>query len=150
MGGAPTVLATILAAAETHPGAIPGRGRVRVMCGGAPPPPSVIARFIEVTGWEFAQVYGLTEAGPLLTVNRLQPEHDGLPPGEQAALLAARTGVPILGADLRIAADGEVLARCHGVCDGYWKVPETTTPGRRTSSSPVAKTSPPPKWRTGS
>jgi fatty-acyl-CoA synthase len=126
MGGAPTVLAAILAAAETHSGAIPGRGRVRVMCGGAPPPPSVIAQFIEVTGWEFSQVYGLTEAGPLLTVNRPQPEHDGLPPAELAELLAARTGVPILGADLRIAADGEVLARCHGVCDGYWETPETT------------------------
>ncbi len=125
MGGAPTVLAAILAAAESHPGAIPGRGTVRVMCGGAPPPPSVIARFIEVTGWEFAQVYGLTEAGPLLTVNRLPPEHGGLPPAEQAALLAARTGAPILGADLRIADDGEVLARCHGLSDGYWQPPHT-------------------------
>ncbi|GAB2826312.1 AMP-binding protein [Actinoallomurus bryophytorum] len=126
MGGAPAVLAAVLAAAETHRGAVPGRGRVRVMCGGAPPPPSVIARFVEVTGWEFAQVYGLTETGPLLTVNRMRPEHEGLPPARQAALLAGRTGAPVLGADLRIAADGEVLARGHGVCDGYWEQPETT------------------------
>jgi fatty-acyl-CoA synthase len=126
MGGAPAVLAAVLAAAESHRGAVPGRGRVRVMCGGSPPPPSVIARFIEVTGWEFAQVYGLTETGPLLTVNRLRPEHEGLPPAEQAALLAGRTGVPVLGADLRVAADGEVLARGHGVCDGYWEQPDTT------------------------
>lgn len=136
MGGAPTVLATVLAAAEKHRGAIPGRGRVRVMCGGAPPPPSMIARFIEVTGWEFAQLYGLTEAGPLLTVNRLQPEQDGLPPAEQAELLAARTGVPILGAGLQIAADGEVFARCHGLSDGYWEPPHPA--GTTNTTEPTA------------
>jgi fatty-acyl-CoA synthase len=126
MGGAPAVLATVLAAAETYPGAVPGRGRVRVLCGGAPPPPSMITRFIEATGWEFIQIYGLTEVGPLLTTNQLQPEHDGLPAAAQAELLAGRTGAPILGASLRIAADGEVLARGHGVCDGYWDLPEET------------------------
>jgi fatty-acyl-CoA synthase len=126
MGGAPAVLAAVLAVAETRPGAVPGRGRVRVMCGGAPPPLSVISRFIEATGWEFTQVYGLTETGPLLTVNRLRPDQDGLSPSAQAELLAGRTGVPVLGAELRIAADGEVLARGHGLCDGYWEQPETT------------------------
>jgi acyl-CoA synthetase (AMP-forming)/AMP-acid ligase II len=124
MGGAPAVLAAVLAAAETCPGPVPGG--VRVMCGGAPPPPSMVARFVETTGWEFTQVYGLTELGPLLSVNRLRPEQDGLPPVERAELLAGRTGVPVLGADVRIAEDGEVLARGHGLCDGYWQQPETT------------------------
>jgi acyl-CoA synthetase (AMP-forming)/AMP-acid ligase II len=125
MGGAPAVLAAVLAAVEADPGPVPGH--VRVMCGGAPPPPSMVAEFIEATGWEFAQVYGLTELGPLLSVNRLSPEQDSLPPAEQAELLAGRTGVPVLGAEVRIAEDGEVLARGHGLCDGYWQQPDMTT-----------------------
>jgi len=35
-------------------------------------------------GWEFIQIYGLTETSPLLTVNRTRAEWDKLEPGERA------------------------------------------------------------------
>ena len=39
-------------------------------------------------GWEFIQIYGLTETSPLLTMNRAPPEWDGLDAAERARLLS--------------------------------------------------------------
>ena len=36
-------------------------------------------------GWEFIQIYGLTETTPLLTMNRSRDEFDHLLPAERAA-----------------------------------------------------------------
>ena len=58
-------------AAATWEGEVPGpRHRVRVICAGAPPPSRTIARIEHELGWEFIQIYGLTETSPLLTINR--------------------------------------------------------------------------------
>src|SRR3712207_8742439 len=43
---------------------IPGRDRVRIVVAGAPPPSRTIARIEEELGWEFNQIYGLTETAP--------------------------------------------------------------------------------------
>src|SRR5439155_13532440 len=62
--GAPAVVSMILdaAAARRERGeAVPGRDRVRMVVAGAPPPSKVIERFDELLGWEFIQIYGLTE-----------------------------------------------------------------------------------------
>jgi acyl-CoA synthetase (AMP-forming)/AMP-acid ligase II len=76
-------------------------------------------------GWEFIQIYGLTETSPLLTINRRRAEWDSLAPGERAALLG-RAGSPALGTQITVADSGEVLARSNTVLDGYWAQPDAT------------------------
>ncbi|MDP9182347.1 MAG: AMP-binding protein [Actinomycetota bacterium] len=122
---APAVVASVLEAAATWEGPIPGRDRVRVVCAGAPPPSRTIARIEEELGWELLQIYGLTETSPLLTINRRRAEEDALPM-EEAAKRLSRAGQPALGVQIRISEQGEVLARSNVVLDGYWEQPEAT------------------------
>ncbi|MFM7410405.1 MAG: AMP-binding protein [Actinomycetota bacterium] len=123
--GAPAVVNMILDAAATWSGPIPGRDRVRIVVAGAPPPTRTIERVETELGWEFAQIYGLTETAPLLTMNRRRAEYDGLSPAERAARLGA-AGAPAIGVEIRVDAEGEVLARSNVVMDGYWNQPEET------------------------
>jgi acyl-CoA synthetase (AMP-forming)/AMP-acid ligase II len=126
--GAPAVVAAILGGAERRRAAgrdVPGRGTVRMIVAGAPPPSKLIARMQDELGWEFIQIYGLTETSPLLTFNRAGPELDGLANEEKARLLA-RTGVPALGVQIRVDDHGEVLARSNHVFEGYWEQPAET------------------------
>ncbi len=125
MCGAPAVANMILDAAATWDGPIPGRGRVRIVCAGAPPPTKTIERIETELGWEFIQIYGLTETTPLLTMNRGRAELDALSPGDRAAKLS-RAGAPAIGVDIRISPDGEVAARGNHVMAGYWDQPEAT------------------------
>ena len=122
---APAVVAAVLEAAATWEGEIPGRDRVRVVCAGAPPPSRTIQRIEAELGWEFLQIYGLTETSPLLTVNRRRAEEDALP-AEEAARRLARAGMPALGVQLRISEHGEVMARSNVVLEGYWQQPEAS------------------------
>jgi fatty-acyl-CoA synthase len=123
--GAPAVVAAILDAASRWDGPVPGAGRTRIVVAGAPPPTRTIERVEEELGWEFVQIYGLTETSPLLTMNRSRAEWDDLPTGERAAKLS-RAGVPALGVRLRVDGNGEVLARSNHVLLGYWDQPEAT------------------------
>lgn len=125
MCGAPAVLNMILDAAADWPGAIPGRDRVRIVVAGAPPPTRTIERCETELGWEFIQIYGLTETSPLLTLNRSRAEFDHLSAAERAVLLS-RAGGPVVGCEMAISADGEVLARSNTVMEGYWEQPEAT------------------------
>ncbi|MBM3221252.1 MAG: AMP-binding protein [Candidatus Rokubacteria bacterium] len=125
---APAVIAAVLdaAAARRQKGvAVPGRGRVRVVIAGAPPPSKTIERIETELGWEFIQIYGLTETSPLLTINRSPAEWDGLDPAERAKRLS-RAGVPAVGVRMRVDDEGEVLARSNHVFEGYWNQPEET------------------------
>ncbi|MCB1261156.1 MAG: AMP-binding protein, partial [Acidimicrobiales bacterium] len=123
--GAPAVVAAVLDAAATWDGPIPGAGRTRIVVAGAPPPTRTIERVEVELGWEFIQIYGLTETSPLLTVNRGRAELDDLTPHDRAAALS-RAGVPALGVSLRVDEHGEVLARTNHVLEGYWEQPEAT------------------------
>ena len=125
MCAAPAVVAAVLDAAQTWDGEIPGRDRVRIIVAGAPPPTKTVARVRAELGWEFIQIYGLTETSPLLTVNRMRSEWDDLPPEEQASKLV-RAGQPAIGCTVRIDDDGEVLVRSNVVLQGYWDQPEET------------------------
>ena len=49
-----------------------------------------MARVEAELGWEFIQIYGLTETSPLLTVNRTRAEWDDLDPEERAHQAGAR------------------------------------------------------------
>jgi fatty-acyl-CoA synthase len=124
LSGAPAVVATVLEAARTWD-EVPGRGRVRIIVAGAAPPSSTIERVETELGWEFMQLYGLTETAPLLTFNRTRSEWDELSPGERAAKLM-RAGPPALGIELRTDDDGQVLARGNHVLEGYWQQSDAT------------------------
>jgi fatty-acyl-CoA synthase len=125
MCGAPAVWNAVLDAAADWPGELPGRGTVRLVCAGAPPPTRTIHRIGEELGWEFMQIYGLTETSPLLTFNRSAPADDELPALDRARRLS-RAGAPALGARLRTTESGEVLARSNVVMSGYWDNPQAT------------------------
>src|SRR5262249_42945884 len=101
--GATPVAAAIEQAAEELRDAgepVPGDGRTRMVSGGAPTPPAVIAQFERATGWEMIHAYGLTETGPVLTANRVLPS-EGLSPAQRAERLAA-AGAPLVGVRLSI------------------------------------------------
>jgi fatty-acyl-CoA synthase len=123
--GAPAVVAAILDAAERWDGEVPGRDRVRMVVAGAPPPTRTVERMETELGWEFIQIYGLTETSPLLTMNRRRAEWDDLSPADRATRLV-RAGAPTLGVRLRTSDDGELLARSNVVLDGYWNQPDAT------------------------
>jgi fatty-acyl-CoA synthase len=125
MCGAPAVVNAVLDAAAGWDGEIPGRDRVRMIVAGAPPPTKTIERMETELGWEFIQIYGLTETAPLVTFNRRRPEWDHLSAAERAQKLS-RAGAPAVGIDLRVDAEGEVLARGNHILQGYWQNPEAT------------------------
>jgi fatty-acyl-CoA synthase len=134
--GAPAVVNATLDAAARWDGPVAGSGRTRIVVAGAPPPSRTIERVLTELGWEFIQIYGLTETSPLLTVNRTRAEWDKLEPAERARKLM-RTGVPALGVRVAISPDGEVLSATNHNLDGYWNQPEETarvTDGNRFST----------------
>jgi fatty-acyl-CoA synthase len=123
--GAPAVAAAVLDAAESWDGPVPGRDRVRMIVAGAPPPTRIIERIEAELGWEFIQIYGLTETAPLSTINRGRQEWDHLSSSERASRLG-RAGVPAFGMRMAISPDGEVLHRGNHVLEGYWEQPAAT------------------------
>ena len=123
--GAPAVAAAVLEAAATWDGPIPGTGRTRMVVAGAPPPTRTIERIETELGWEFIQIYGLTETAPLLTINRAPAEWDALDPAGRSQLLS-RAGTPAIGVRIEVDTDGEVLAQSNHVFAGYWEQPDET------------------------
>lgn len=83
------------------------------ICGGAPLPPP-IARFFIGLGLPVYHGYGLTEASPVVSVNR--PE----------ANIPASIGKPLPGIEVSLGPDNELLTRSACVMQGYWNNPEAT------------------------
>jgi acyl-CoA synthetase (AMP-forming)/AMP-acid ligase II len=128
MCAAPAVLNAVLDAAteliaDGH--AVPGSGRVRIVVAGAPPPTTTIERCETELGWEFVQIYGLTETAPLITINRNRAEFDDLSPTERAKRLG-RAGAPSFGTTMAVDEHGEIMARSNTIMEGYWEQPEQT------------------------
>ena len=122
---APAVVNAVLEAAPDWDGPLPGSGTTRIVVAGAPPPSKTIERIESELGWEFIQIYGLTETSPVLTVNRARAEWDDLPSDQRARKLM-RAGAPAVGTQITIDEQGEVLARSNTVMTGYWDQPEET------------------------
>jgi acyl-CoA synthetase (AMP-forming)/AMP-acid ligase II len=130
MCAAPAVIAAALDAAASWPGEVPGRGRVRIVVAGAPPPTRTIERVLDELGWEFIQIYGLTETSPLVTINRQRAEWDDLSSPERARKLG-RAGAPALGVRIAVDSEGEVLTQSNHNLDGYWEQPNATAEAQR-------------------
>ena len=96
---------------------------MRIVVAGAPPPSKTIERVEVELGWEFIQIYGLTETSPLLTINRAPAEWDAL--SADRALGPAQPGRGARRSACASAVDdeGEVLAQSNHVFAGYWEQP---------------------------
>jgi fatty-acyl-CoA synthase len=126
MCAAPAVLNAVLDARPDWSGPVPGADRVtRVIAAGAPPPSKTIERIEDELGWEFCQIYGLTETSPLLTINRRRREQVDAPIAEISRELG-RAGAPAIGVQLEISESGEVLTQSNVVLEGYWNQPDVT------------------------
>ncbi len=122
---APAVLNSVLDAAAEWDGPIPAFGSARIVVAGAAPPTRSIERCEIELGWEFVQIYGLTETTPVVTLNRSPLEWQDLEPSERATRLG-RAGVPVIGSIIELDDEGEVLARGNMVMEGYWQQPDLT------------------------
>jgi acyl-CoA synthetase (AMP-forming)/AMP-acid ligase II len=126
MCAAPAVLNAVLDARADWDGTVPGADRTtRVIAAGAPPPSKTIERIEADLGWEFCQIYGLTETSPLLTINRRRREQADAPITEVSRELG-RAGAPAIGVRVQISESGEVLAQSNVVLHGYWSQPDVT------------------------
>ena len=99
-------------------GPFPGVAPVRIVVAGAPPPSKAIERVETELGWEFIQIYGLTETAPLLTVNRAPAEWDDRHAGRALAPAEPRRRARHRCADRHRARK----ARC-------WPAPTMSSPG---------------------
>ncbi len=91
-------------------------GNVAVVpCGSAALQPR-LARIFMAAGIPVLEGYGLTETSPVLSVNYL---------GE-GNLMFGTTGKPLDNVQIKIAEDGEILAKGPNVMQGYYNQPEKT------------------------
>jgi fatty-acyl-CoA synthase len=109
------------------------RTRPRFTVAGAPPPAAFIERLERELGWQFIQIYGLTETSPLLTVSR--PDYYTR---DDDWARRSHAGVEGIGVDIEVRDGdgrpvpqddhtvGEICARSNVVFKGYWEQPDAT------------------------
>jgi long-chain acyl-CoA synthetase len=89
-------------------------GRIRFFVSGGAPLAPDINRFFHAAGIPILEGYGLTETAPVLACNTFEDLRFGT------------VGKPLPNVEIKIAEDGEILARGENVMLGYYKKPDDT------------------------
>jgi long-chain acyl-CoA synthetase len=89
-------------------------GKFQYALSGGAPLAREVAEFFWGAGIPIFEGYGLSETAPVLAVNT--PEH----------VKMGTVGRALPGVTLRIAEDGEILAKGPNIMQGYWNLPEAT------------------------
>lgn len=84
-------------------------GRLRALVSGGAPLGRDVGLFFEAVGLPVLEGYGLSESSPLLTVNPMRDRRVGT------------VGPAAKGVEIKIAEDGEIIARGDNIMSGYWK-----------------------------
>jgi acyl-CoA synthetase (AMP-forming)/AMP-acid ligase II len=101
---------------------------------GAPMPVEMLKTALQMFRLSFVQLYGQTEAGPLMTM--LKPEDHILDGSEKRLARLASSGKAVIdveirivdesGNDVKIGEVGEIIARSEAMMKAYWQMPEET------------------------
>lgn len=91
-----------------------GLDRAFALLSGSAPLDPEVHHFFLACGLDLLEAYGLTETCPGLTANR---------PGQ---IKVGTVGLPLPGVEIKIAADGEILAKGANITSGYLNRPEAT------------------------
>jgi len=84
-------------------------GNLRFFISGGAALPRALGDFFESTGIIIIEGYGLTESSPVIAANRFDDYKFGT------------VGKPLPGVEVKIASDGEILARGPNIMQGYYK-----------------------------
>lgn len=89
-------------------------GRLRIAISGGAPLPFTIGKTFIALGINITQGYGMTETSPVLTSNLLNPNKP------------ASIGLPLLGVELKLGDNNEILVKGPNVMMGYWHNEQST------------------------
>jgi long-chain acyl-CoA synthetase len=89
-------------------------GRLRFFISGGAALSKELGEFFEAAGIKIVEGYGLTESSPVITANRFDDYKFGT------------VGKPLPGVEVKIAPDGEILARGPNIMKGYYKKKKET------------------------
>jgi long-chain acyl-CoA synthetase len=92
-------------------------GKLRVVVSGGAALQPRLARIFTAAGIPVLEGYGLTETSPVIAVNTL----------EKGMRMFGTVGKPLFNVEVRIADDGEILAKGPNIMQGYFKEPQMTS-----------------------